>query len=303
MQATPGLRSVTTVFNVSLTYGPPVICIYAMALAYIDGTPFWYNVSGESGTPVILIMGFATRGNAWDTQIKGLEGDHQVMWYDHRGIGESGQPNPVFGMKDMARDVVGLMDAKQWRAAHVVGISMGGMVAQELALEYGHRVRSLSLIATTAGGHRGNVAVIPGVPKLAKCFLGTPKSRIRAFKRTLFPDSFIATKDNDWFRSLLRRDFNGHPSLVDLVAQGNACRAHDTAKRLHRLRGLPTLVVCPEQDVVIHASESRRLARLIPGAHLMKFADAGHGVNWQYADILNEALLSHFEAADARFAA
>ena len=79
-----------------------------MALAYIDGTPFWYNVAGEQGTPVILIMGFATRGNAWDIQIKGLEGKHQVMWYDHRGIGESGQPNPVFTMKDMARDVVGL---------------------------------------------------------------------------------------------------------------------------------------------------------------------------------------------------
>ena len=91
-----------------------------MALAYIDGTPFWYNVAGDTGTPVILIMGFATRGNAWDIQIKGLEGDHQVMWYDHRGIGESGQPNPVFSMKDMARDVVGLMDEKQWRAAHIV---------------------------------------------------------------------------------------------------------------------------------------------------------------------------------------
>lgn len=274
-----------------------------MATAYIDGSRFWYNVSGDKGTPVILIMGFATRGNAWDIQIKGLEHEHQVMWYDHRGIGESELPKPVFGMKDMARDVVGLMDDKQWGAAHIVGISMGGMVAQEMALQYGHRVRSLSLLATTAGGKRGNIAVVPGVPKLASCFLGSAQSRIRAFKRTLFPDSFIATKDDQWFRSLLRRDFNGHPSMVDLVAQGNACRAHDTADRLHRLRGLPTLVVCPEQDVIIHPSESRRLARLIPGAHLLKFSDAGHGVNWQHADALNAALLRHFDAADARLAA
>jgi len=274
-----------------------------MALAYIDGTRFWYNVAGETGTPVILIMGFATRGNAWDVQIQGLQDGHQVMWYDHRGIGESDQPNPVFGMKDMARDVVGLMDERQWPAAHIVGISMGGMVAQEVALQYGHRVRSLSLLATTAGGKRGNVAVMPGVPKLARCFLGSSRSRIKAFKRTLFPDSFIATKDSQWFRSLLRRDFNGHPTIVDLLAQGNACRAHDTSSRLHRLRGLPTLVVCPGQDAIIHSSESRRLARLIPGARLMSFLDAGHGVNWQYADAINEALLKHFEAADARFAA
>lgn len=272
-----------------------------MAVAFLDGARFWYNVAGETGTPVVLIMGFATRGNAWDTQIRGLQDHHQVLWFDHRGIGDSEQPKPVYGMRDMAQDVVGLMDEKQWSTAHIVGISMGGMVAQEFALQYGHRVRSISLLATTPGGSRGAAAVVPGVPKLAQCFFGSRRSRFRAFQRTLFPDAFIDSVDKAWFRTKFRRDFDGKPTLGALIAQGNACRGHDTVSRLHRLRGLPTLVVCPQQDAIIHASESRRLARLIPGAQLLSFADAGHGVNWQHEHAVNEALLGHFARADARY--
>ena len=86
-----------------------------------------------------------------------------------------------------------------------------------------------------------------------------------------------------------------------MIAQGNACRAHDTADRLVRLRGLPSLIVSGEQDTIIHASESRRLHKLIPGSELRAFPEAGHGINFQLADELNGLLARHFETADARY--
>ncbi len=272
-----------------------------MAYARVDGTRFWYDIAGKGGPPVLLMMGFATRGNAWASQIEALKENHQVLWYDHRGIGGSDSPSRVYSMADMADDVAGIMDAAGWSTAHVVGLSMGGMVAQEFAIRYGHRARSLSLIATTSGGMRGNAVCAAGLPRLAQCFMGKGRDRFQGFQKALFPDEFIEATERAWFRSIVRKDFDGKAGMATLMAQGNACRAHDTAARLGRLRGLPSLIVCGEQDSIIHWSESRRLHELIPGSELRRYPDAGHGINFQLSGELNRVLIKHFETADARY--
>ena len=273
-----------------------------MAYALVDGKRFWYNIAGEGGPPVLLMMGFATRGNAWLEQIEEFKREHQVLWYDHRGIGESESPARVYSMADMADDVAGIMDAAGWSTAHIVGLSMGGMVAQEFAIRYGHRVRSLSLLATTPGGMRGNAACAVGLPRLAQCFVGQGRDRFEGFLKALFPDQFIESKDRQWFKSLLRKDFDGKADMATLIAMGNACRTHDTASRLSRLKGLPALIMTGEQDAIIHWSESRRLHKLIPGSELRSYPEAGHGFNWQVAEEMNRVLARHFVTADARYA-
>ena len=258
-----------------------------MAYARVDGTRFWYDTAGSSGPPVLLMMGLATRGNAWAAQIEGLHKDHQLLWYDHRGIGGSESPSNVYSIADMADDVAGIMDVVGWSTAHIVGLSMGGMVAQEFAIRYGHRVRSLSLIVTTPGGIRGNAACVVGLPRLAQCFVGSGRDRFKGFQKALFPDEFIESTDQSWFRSIVRKDFDGEAGMGTLMAQINASRAHNTSDRLRRLKGLPSLIVSGEQDTIIHSSESKRLHRLIPGSELRAYPEAGHGVNFQLADELN----------------
>ena len=115
----------------------------------VDGREIHFGLRG-TGTPVLLVMGFMARGRAWRSQIEALSRHHQVLWFDHRGVGDS--PGPAAcSMKEFAEDGLALMDHLKWDRAHVIGISMGGMISQEIAVTAPHRVISLSLIVTHYG--------------------------------------------------------------------------------------------------------------------------------------------------------
>ena len=126
------------------------------------GPTIHYVRRGE-GEPLLLIQGMSGNHLAWGEPFLGdLERDFDLVAYDHRGVGHSSAVTDPFSINDMADDAAALIDALGWESAHVVGISMGGMVAQELALRHPDRIRTLTLGCTYCGGEGAALAVQPG---------------------------------------------------------------------------------------------------------------------------------------------
>lgn len=266
--------------------------------AALHGVQLAYNTCGR-GAPVLLIMGYGVPGRAWVHQVAPLSRRHQVAWYDHRGIGNTRAAPGAYSMRLLASDALGLIDELGWEAVHVVGVSMGGMVAQEVALAARGRVRSLTLIVSHAGGMAARLPAPAGLSRFVRASVGvgSPRRRLRSLQRLLFPDDFLARCDRRWLQDVLRSDFGEPVPALSRWSQLAAVMRHDTRRRLHRLAGLPTLVVKAGQDVLVRSAESDRLARLIPGARLRTFHEAGHGIIRQCHEALNQELLAHFEAA------
>lgn len=258
-----------------------------------------FETEGPQGPPVLLIMGFAVPGRGWVNQVRGLEQHHRVAWFDNRGVGGSEMPRGLYRMAELAGDGLAVMDTLGWECAHIVGVSMGGMIAQHLALNHRRRVRSLTLLATHHGGLRSRLPTARGL----RHFLGgllarSPEDRLAALERLLYPASWLADSDREAVRQALRDQFgdpvHGHTKLAQLAAVAR----HDTRRRLHELAGLPTLIIQPTDDLLVRPVESERLHRMIPGAALLRLEETGHGLIRQRADAINQALLEHFASAE-----
>lgn len=254
-----------------------------------------YWSAGQTGPRVLLIMGFRMRGVVWEPQINVLKANHQVAWFDHRGVGESEVgPKKRWTMTDMAHDAMAVMDALGWSSCHVVGVSMGGMVAQELALQATHRVLSLSLIVTHAGGvSRAKIPTMEGLRAFRKVGSTDLEQRIEALKALLYPKAFLETVDQEALSARMRQRIGMPPAKETAQGQLHAILRHRTARRLKTLQ-LPTLIIKAGQDILIRPNASDRLHKLIPHSRLLEIPDAGHGVIYQGAARVNAALAEHF---------
>jgi 3-oxoadipate enol-lactonase len=259
-----------------------------------DGVRLAFGTRGSRGSPVLLVMGFGVPGRAWVHQVPALSARHRVAWYDHRGSGATEAAPGRYTMAGLAEDARLLLDHLGWDRAHVVGVSMGGMVAQELALRHRARLRSLTLIATHAGGLKARLPTVRGAGLFMEANTGNRQRRMWALARLLFPDDFLARCDRAWLDAVLEADFGRPPPLSARCSQLAAVARHDTRDRLGCLDGLRTLVVKPGRDLLVRPVQSDHLARLIPGAGLLELPNAGHGVIRQCHAGLNEALLRHF---------
>ena len=273
-----------------------------MPLASIDALDLHYETHGLAGTPVLLIMGYTMPGRAWRFQVPALAARHRVCTFDNRGAGATTAPPPPYAMARLAADAALLLDHLGWADAHVVGVSMGGMVAQHLALDHRPRVRSLTLVATSAGGFWSRLPRPAGALHFLRGTFGPRSGRLDATARLLFPPSFRASADPAWLREVLRHDFGTPPTPAGRKGQLRAVFGHDTRRRLGALAGLPTLVIQPERDILVRPRESLKLHALIPGSRLLPIPDAGHGLLRQAAEPINAALLDHFAAADTALA-
>lgn len=265
-----------------------------MPHARFGDVELYHETAGDGGSPVLLVMGLTGRGAGWECQIPALAARHRLAWFDNRGVGETRCAIRPWTMATLAGDAAALIAHLGWEAAHVVGVSMGGMIAQELALTRPERVRSLTLIATHAGGRRPRRPTLPGLAAVLHAnVLG---GGYDAMARALYPAQYLARADHDAMRAQLRRSFPPLPRR-NALAQLAAVARHRSAARLAAITA-PTLVVQAGRDRLIHPRESDRLHRLIPGARIERFADAGHGLIRQYAHAVNALLLDHFAAVD-----
>ncbi len=259
-----------------------------------DGCALSYRVQGE-GPPVVFIEGVGVHGDGWEPQVDGLGEHFRCLTFDNRGMGSS---QPLVGrlsVERMAEDVLTLLDAQGWESAHMVGHSLGGLVAQHLGLTACPRVRSLALLCTSSKG--SDLTRISGpILKLGLLtYLGTRRMKRHAFLRLVLPPSLLREHDRDESAAQLAPVF-GHdladvPPVVD--HQLAALRAYDATSRLAELAGIDTLVVNAEHDPIAPPRFGRALAERIAGARHVEIADAAHGVTVQRADEINALLLEH----------
>jgi pimeloyl-ACP methyl ester carboxylesterase len=258
-----------------------------------------YATAGAGGTPVLLVMGFGVPGHLWLNQIDALKPHHQVAWFDNAGAGQTtrARRRPA-SMHDLGRHAIAVLDALGWARAHVVGVSMGGMIAQEIALSWPSRVRSLTLVATHAGGLRAITPPPRSLLMFLRAFLGPRAQRARILEQLIFPEEYLRTVDVAPLRQALRDQVVSAAPARDRLFQIAAILRHRTGRRLQALADTPTLVVKASRDRLVKPDEHHRLHRLIPNSRLVEFEDAGHAILHQCAARLNELLLAHFAAVD-----
>jgi pimeloyl-ACP methyl ester carboxylesterase len=252
-----------------------------------------------AGPPVLFLQGVGVGRQGWAPQIRALASSYRCIAPDHRGIGGSEGSLDALSVDQMARDALSLVGALGLDRVHVVGHSLGGVVAQRFALLARERTQSLSLLCTFCGGRDLGrpSARLMWLGMLTR--LGTKNSRRNAFARLVMPADDIASRGIEVVTAELEavfgRSLAAPPAIAD--RQLSALRAHDERGRLSELAGLPTFVASGAHDPIARASCGRELSQLIPGARYREWADASHALPIQFPDELNDALSTHFSAA------
>jgi 3-oxoadipate enol-lactonase len=245
----------------------------------VNGQRLHYVRQG-SGEPLLLIQGLSANHLHWGEEFLGLlDDDFELIAYDNRGIGHSSRTTDPFTVRDLADDAAGLLEALEIESAHVMGVSMGGMVAQELALGHPERVRTLTLGCTYAGGEGSALTDPQVIEHLAELFmLGRTEEALRAgFSYNVSPD-FAADPRNF---ELAKRVAAELPASLDIMLlQVQAVSSHDTSQRLGDI-SVPTLVIHGTEDQMLSVSNARQIAERIPGARLEVMEGVGHAFWWE----------------------
>jgi 3-oxoadipate enol-lactonase len=262
-----------------------------------DGSIAWRAVGplepDAAGEPVLMIMGLGGSSRLWFRLLPWISRRHRAIVFDHRGTGVSDRVRSRLAMKDLADDAIEVLDAAGEESAHVIGVSMGGMVAQHIALDDRERVRSLVLACTTAGGRRG----APPWRLLAASALRPVLGGSRTFP-IVAPTLYAATTRRDRperLREDLDRRIGDETSALTIYAQMGAISGHDTRERLGELEGLPTLVVHGLEDALVPVERGRELAQLIPGARLELIPSCGHVLTTDAEAATAVPIMEHFE--------
>ena len=266
-----------------------------MPIAQSQGAGIYWEESG-AGEPLLLIMGLGATHDWWHRTAPVVSRSHRTILFDNRGVGQSDVPPGPYSIPQMAADAAAVLDAAGVASAHLYGMSMGGMIAQEFALQYPHRVRSLILGCTSCGG-KNAVRAEQGAIDLLKSrgtetmdaaiehsipFVydpGTPRQRLEediAIRRGTFPT-----------------DQAYHSQLLGILAW----QSYDRLPDIHA----PTLIIHGESDRLIPPDNARIIADRIPGARLVMIPHASHIMQTDQPETVHHAVLSflaeHTEAS------
>jgi pimeloyl-ACP methyl ester carboxylesterase len=257
----------------------------------VQGRKVYYERHGDQqGTPLILVMGMGGSCHGWlPLQVPDFSAARRTLIFDHRGVGESEDPGGPFSTAQLADDTCGLLDALQIERADILGIFLGGMAAQELALRHPDRVERLVLAGTYARPDAKRRMLLEQWRELAR---RDAPMEVMIRERLLWTLQDETLEQHDLIDSMV--DFfnrGGAPLTPDLFArQCDACLNHDAADRLRDIRQ-PTLVICGRQDALTPPRFHRELADEIPDAHLVTIAHGGHLVMLESARHFNHTIL------------
>lgn len=266
-----------------------------MPTARLNDIDIYYEQHGDpQAEPLLLIMGFVMNAGAWGAQIPALAKRYHVTAFDNRGAGRSTQPDSAYTMHQFVADTAALLDTLSIQSAHVVGASMGGMIAQNFALAHPERVRSLVLMCTTPGGpHSAGYAELVGRAEEAFAIEDIAASmtpeRARDFALELFTPEFLA-KPGPGFAQMAGSTMQYPSTLAGMKGQMRAILGHDTFDRLPEIAA-PTLVLAGDADPMVLSENSRILASRIPNAELELFPALRHGFNAEQPERVNRVVL------------
>lgn len=262
-----------------------------MPHATVNGLDLFHLRRG-TGEPLLLIQGMSGTHASWgEPLLSDLERSFDLVAYDHRGIGRSAPYRDPFTIAGLADDAAGLLDALGWESAHVLGISMGGMVAQELALGHPERVRTLTLGCTYCGGPQGVLASGAVVQRLGAAMLsGDAELAIRTSYEVNVSAAFAAQASN--YAPFHAMAMSVPAPVPVILLQMQAIQAHDTSARLPSL-SVPTLVIHGDEDQMLPVANGRQIASLIPGARLEELPGVGHMFWWEQPQRTAELLRAH----------
>jgi 3-oxoadipate enol-lactonase len=260
----------------------------AVPSAELDGLSINYRLEGSGPETVVLVNGLADDLETWSGQVPALlEAGYQVLSFDNRGIGRSDKPLGPYTTVMLAADTKALVEHLQISGFHLLGVSMGGMIAQEYALAYPGDLRSVTLACTYAApgpfcsrmfSFWADMAGVMGVPAV-----------MRDVALWAFTPEFFETRPDEAaaFETAMRYLDQPTPAYL---AQLHSIQTHDATARLGSLN-VPTLVLVGETDFLIPVELSRRLHALIPGARWAT-TRGGHACLWEYPDQFNRAFLA-----------
>jgi 3-oxoadipate enol-lactonase len=255
-----------------------------------------FHQRAGAGEPLLLIQGMSGTHLSWGEPFASdLARDFDTVAYDHRGIGRSDRVEDPFSIAELAEDAAGVLDALGWESAHVLGISMGGMVAQELALAHPDRIRSLTLGCTYCGGPGSATAPPSTLQRLSAGMLsGDRELAIRTAFEVNVSAAFAA---QDGAYEAFRAMAKSLPAPVPVIMlQMQAIAGHDTSARLPSL-DRPTLVIHGDQDAMLPVENGRMIASLVPDAALEILEGVGHMFWWEQPARSAELVRAHALAA------
>lgn len=264
---------------------------YHEGVVEVNGLEIYYREYG-TGEPLLLIMGLSGNADWWNPLLLELLAERfHVVVFDNRGAGRSGKPPGPYSIAQMAEDAAGLMDRLGWASAHVLGMSMGGMIAQELALQHPARVRKLVLLVTTCGG-REHVPAKPEVLKMLNMSVEGISAEVvaRSTLYLLYPPSFIEANP-EAMEAMVRNILKAPTPPQCLVAQLTAIAQWSDFPRLKDIRQ-ETLIITGSEDILVPPENSRILAREIPNNRLLEFPGGGHGLIGQFPREVAEEVLA-----------
>jgi pimeloyl-ACP methyl ester carboxylesterase len=243
----------------------------------VNDIDIYYEVQG-AGFPLVMIMGLGANIDWWDPRlVHELSKNFRLVMFDNRGSGRTDISDKQYSIKLFADDTAGLMDALGISKAHVFGISMGGMIAQELVLNYPEKVEKLVLCATFCGGEK-SIQPSPEVLGMlaADRRVLSPEEIARITIPLIFTEEFI--KNNPEFVELTIQQMIKAPiSNEAFMRQLNAITEFDTYNRLPLIKA-PTLILHGKKDILVPPENASIMARMIPNAKLFYFENSAHGL-------------------------
>jgi len=254
-----------------------------------NGVKIYYHEKGE-GQPLVLIMGFGADGTVWEKHLAVYEKHFRCIVLDNRGVGKSDQPLGPYSTKMMAADTIAVMDHAGVKSAFVAGISMGGAIAQELAINYPERVQKLLLVSTWAKFNEYAKSVYENLKHIRAEV--SPSYFMELLQLWIFAPPYYEKFSAELKRAAEasgsgpnRQSTNGFNGQLD------ACINHDAVARLKQIN-CPTLITIGLMDIFTPPAFSELLHREISHSGYLEFPEGGHVHHWEDLERFNRESLN-----------